>query len=97
MRVGGEPVRFGSPRDALALGVGMVYQHFRLVERFTVAENMVLGDPRQPMLLSTRRAERTVAELGEKYGLPVDPRARIEDLSVGASRSSRCCTGVPGS
>jgi general nucleoside transport system ATP-binding protein len=83
VRVGGEAVRFGSPRDALARGVGMVYQHFRLVERFTVAENVILGDPRQPMLLSTRRAERTVAELGERYGLPVDPRARVEDLSVG--------------
>jgi simple sugar transport system ATP-binding protein len=83
VRVGGKAVRFGSPRDALARGVGMVYQHFRLVERFTVAENVVLGDPRQPILLSTRRAERTVAELGERYGLPVDPRARVEDLSVG--------------
>lgn len=83
VRVHGEPVSFGSPRDALARGVGMVYQHFRLVERFTVAENVVLGDPRQPMLLSTRRAEKTVAELGEKYGLPVHPRARVEDLSVG--------------
>ena len=83
VRVGGESVRFGSPRDALALGVGMVYQHFRLVERFSVAENVILGDPRQPVLLSTRRAELTVTELGERYGLPVDPRARIEDLSVG--------------
>lgn len=81
--VGGEPVNFGSPRDALARGVGMVYQHFRLVERFTVAENVILGDPRQPMLLSTRRAENTVAELGRKYGLPVNPRANVEDLSVG--------------
>ena len=81
--VGGEPANFGSPRDALARGVGMVYQHFRLVERFTVAENVILGDPRQPMLLSTRRAENTVAELGRKYGLPVNPRASVEDLSVG--------------
>jgi len=83
VRIDGEPVHFGSPRDALARGVGMVYQHFRLVERFTVSENVVLGDPRQPVLLSTRRAEKTVAELGEKYGLPVDPRARVGNLSVG--------------
>ena len=81
--VGGETANFGSPRDALARGVGMVYQHFRLVERFTVAENIVLGDPRQPMLLSTRRAEETVSELGKKYRLPVNPRSRVEDLSVG--------------
>ena len=83
IRINGEPVQFGSPRDALAHGVGMVYQHFRLVERFTVAENVVLGDSRQPFMLSTRRAEKTVAELGERYGLPVHPRARASDLSVG--------------
>ncbi|MGI8866821.1 MAG: ATP-binding cassette domain-containing protein, partial [Rubrobacteraceae bacterium] len=81
--VGGKTAHFGSPRDALARGVGMVYQHFRLVERFTVAENIILGDPRQPMLLSTRRAEETVSDLGKKYRLPVNPRSRVEDLSVG--------------
>ena len=81
--VNGEPVRFGSPRDALARGIGMVYQHFRLVGRFTVTENVILGDTREKWLLNARRAERAVAELGERYGLPVHPRARVDDLSVG--------------
>ena len=83
LRINGEVVHLNGPRDALARGVGMVYQHFRLVERFTVAENVILGDPRQPALLDTRNAERIVGELGERYGLPVNPRARVADLSVG--------------
>ena len=80
----GEPVELRSPRDALARGVCMVHQHFRLVEPFTVAENVALGDPRDRTLVPDRRAlERRVAELAEQFGLAVDPRARIWQLSVG--------------
>ena len=82
----GEPVEFHSPRDALDAGIGMVHQHFRLVEPFTVAENVVARRPprRGRASCSDRRAiERRVAELGERYGLAVDPRARIWQLSVG--------------
>ena len=81
----GEPVRFHSPRDALDAGVCMVHQHFRLVDRFTVAENIVLGDHRKEatFFLHGRSVERTVAELGERYGLDVHPRAKIWQLSVG--------------
>jgi simple sugar transport system ATP-binding protein len=82
----GRPVRFTSPRDALDAGVGMVHQHFRLVAPFTVAENVVLGDHRhghRGFVLRGRAIERRVAELGEKYGLGVDPRSRIWQLSVG--------------
>jgi len=82
----GRPVRFHSPRDALDAGIGMVHQHFRLVEPFTVAENVVLGDHRdvgRTFLLRPRAIERRVAELAGRYGLDVDPRARIWQLSVG--------------
>jgi ABC-type uncharacterized transport system ATPase subunit len=82
----GKPARFQSPRDALAAGIGMVHQHFRLVESFTVAENVVLGDHRaegRSFLLHARALERRVADLGERYGLLVEPRARIWQLSVG--------------
>jgi simple sugar transport system ATP-binding protein len=82
----GEPVRFQSPRDALEAGIGMVHQHFRLVAPFTVAENVLLGDHRdegRSFVLHPRRIEQRVAELGERYGLDVDPRARIWQLSVG--------------
>ncbi len=82
----GEPVDFQSPRDALDAGIGMVHQHFRLVEPFTVAENVVLGDHRdlgRSFRLHSRAIEQRVAELGERYGIAVDPRARIWQLSVG--------------
>jgi simple sugar transport system ATP-binding protein len=61
----------------------MVYQHFRLVERFTVAENIVLGDPAQPKILRRADVEDRVAEIGERFSLPIDPRARISELTVG--------------
>ena len=82
----GERVEFHAPRDALDAGISMVHQHFRLVERFTVAENLALGDHRREgrsFRVHPRAIERRVAELEERYGLPVDPRARIWQLSVG--------------
>jgi simple sugar transport system ATP-binding protein len=83
VRLRGEAVRLRSPRDGLARGIGMVHQHFRLVPRFTVAENVLLGDRRQPWLLSTAKVEKAVAELGERYGLAIHPSARVSDLTVG--------------
>ena len=82
----GRPVELHAPRDALDAGVCMVHQHFRLVERFTVAENIALGDHRREgrsFRLRYRAIERRVADLGERYGLAVDPRARVWQLSVG--------------
>jgi simple sugar transport system ATP-binding protein len=82
----GVPVVFASPRDALDAGVGMVHQHFRLVERFTVAENIMLGDRRgagRRFLIDPHAVEGQVRDLGERYGLPVDPHRRIWQLSVG--------------
>jgi simple sugar transport system ATP-binding protein len=82
----GKEMQFHSPRDALDAGICMVHQHFRLVSPFTVAENVVLGDHRRegrPFVLQHGGIERRVAELGERYGMRVDPRARIWQLSVG--------------
>jgi ABC-type uncharacterized transport system ATPase subunit len=79
----GRPVYLRSPADALAVGVGMVYQHFRLVRPFTVAENLALGHPEAGLRLSRRRIDREAAGLAARYGLAVDPRARIWQLSVG--------------
>jgi ABC-type uncharacterized transport system ATPase subunit len=86
IRVYGQQVEFHAPRDALDAGISMVHQHFRLVDRFTVAENIALGDHRREgrsFRLRSRAIERRVAELGGRYGLTVDPRARIWQLSVG--------------
>jgi simple sugar transport system ATP-binding protein len=82
----GEPVHFDSPSDAIDVGIGMVHQHFRLVPPFTVAENIILGEHRpeaRSFVVQPRRIERRVAGLGERYGLAVDPRARVWQLSVG--------------
>lgn len=82
-RFDGEPQAFKSPKDAHAAGIGMVYQHFRLVPNLTVAENLALGHGDLKIRVSQGELEREAAELGEKYGLPVDPAARIWQLSVG--------------
>jgi ABC-type uncharacterized transport system ATPase subunit len=85
IRIGGQPVTMHSPKDAIERGIGMVHQHFMLIPVMTVAENIVLGtEPRRDgVLLDLSAAERRVRELSDQYGLSVDPRARIEDISVG--------------
>src|SRR5688572_22567335 len=81
----GNAVRLGSPRSAIDHGVGMVHQHFMLIPVMTVAENIVLAvEPsRQAILFDQREAERRVRELSQQFGLAVDPRAKIEDITVG--------------
>ncbi len=78
-----QPVVVRSPRDAINLGLGMVHQHFMLVESHTVAENIILGldDPR--FALNLGRVEKEIAALADRYHLQVDPRAKIWQLSVG--------------
>ena len=79
----GRPLRLTSPRQAMANGVGLVAQHFHLARRHTVAENIALGLPDTPFLRPTRSLERRISELGEHYGLDVDPTARVWQLSPG--------------
>ena len=83
MLMDGEIVDLKSPKDALAAGIGMVYQHFRLVSNLTVAENLALGNPEVGLRLSQSELEAEARELGERYDFPVDPTARIWQLSVG--------------
>lgn len=79
----GEAVRLRSPHDAADRGIGMVYQHFRLVPSLTVAENMILGLPGQGVRLVLRSVEARVREIAEEYGLEVRPDAYVWELSVG--------------
>jgi general nucleoside transport system ATP-binding protein len=83
VRVEGAPVAFGSPRDAIAAGLGMVHQHFTLVPSQTVTENILLGLDRPRFLLRERRSEAEVAALADRFGMRVDPRAPVWQLSVG--------------
>jgi ABC-type uncharacterized transport system ATPase subunit len=88
--VDGEARTFHSPRDAIRAGIGMVHQHFMLVPVFTVAENIALGaeETRGGPLgwLDRRRNRRDVLETSQRYGLPVDPDALVENLPVGAQQ-----------
>ncbi len=82
--VNGKAVRMNTPRDAIALGIGMVHQHFQLVPVMTVAENIMLGSESvKNGFLDTRAVARRIEELSNRYNLSVDPYAVIEDLPVG--------------
>ena len=84
IRKNGQPVRIHNPNDANALSIGMVHQHFKLVECFTVLDNIILGvEPNRMGFLEKRQARQKVMALSEKYGLRVDPDALVEDISVG--------------
>ena len=80
----GKEVQIKNPNDANALGIGMVHQHFKLVECFTVLDNIIMGvEPNKFGFLQKKEARAKVLELSEKYGLHIDPDAYIEDITVG--------------
>lgn len=84
IRMNGKPVKINNPNDANDLGIGMVHQHFKLVEIFTVLENIILGvEPNKLGFLQKKEAREKVMKLSEKYGLKVNPDALIEKISVG--------------
>ena len=84
IRKDGEKVTINDPNDANALGIGMVHQHFKLVECFSVLDNIILGvETTKNGFLQKEEARKKVVELSEKYGLFVDPDAIIEDITVG--------------
>jgi simple sugar transport system ATP-binding protein len=80
----GKPTTFGSARDAIRAGIGMVHQHFMLIPVMTVAENIVLGiEPRDGIFLDERGAEKRVRELSQQFGLAVEPTSLVSDITVG--------------
>jgi simple sugar transport system ATP-binding protein len=83
LRIGGQVVDLRSPADAIARSVGMVYQHFMLIESFTVTENVMLGLPDSGIRLDTAHVESELRRLSDAYGLDIDPTAHIWQLSVG--------------
>ncbi|PWH16275.1 MAG: heme ABC transporter ATP-binding protein [Anaerolineae bacterium] len=84
IRINGQPVRIKSPKEAIALGIGMIHQHFMLVDTLTVAENIALGLPSsRGFVTDLDRVSKRTLELAERYGLHVDPGAYIWQLSVG--------------
>lgn len=84
IKVKGQPVKITDPNVANRLGIGMVHQHFMLVHNFTVTENIILGsEPTKGGKINIKDAAAKVEELSKRYGLAVDPYAKIEDISVG--------------
>ncbi|MDP4083096.1 MAG: ABC transporter ATP-binding protein [Bacillota bacterium] len=84
IRVKEKPVKISNPNIANDLGIGMVHQHFMLVDVFTVTENIILGkEITSAGRIDLKKAEREVREISERYGLAVDPKAKISDISVG--------------
>ena len=85
IRLRGKAVHFHSAHDAIAHGLGMVHQHFMLVPTFTVAENLMVGQPspRGPLLENRKTVARRITQLSEQFGLKVDPAAEVWQLSVG--------------
>lgn len=84
IRVNGKEVKITSPNIANDLGIGMVHQHFMLVDTFTVTENIILGkEPTKGGKIDLKEAAQEVRQLSERYGLKIDPDAKISDISVG--------------
>jgi simple sugar transport system ATP-binding protein len=83
IRYRGREVRITGPRDAIALGIGMIHQHFMLIPPLTVAENVVLGDERGGPALDDRAIEKRVRDLEERFAIAVEPGARVEDIPLG--------------
>ena len=79
--VEGREVVIRSPKDAFALGIGMIHQHFKLVDVLTAAENIILGLPGK-LRLDMREVEREIRALTEKYGFEIDPHEKIYEMSV---------------
>ena len=81
--IDGKPIVIDSPKTAIHAGIGMVHQHFMLVQPFTITENIVLGmEPVNGIRLDMKRARESVLEISQRYQLAIDPDARIEDISV---------------
>lgn len=79
----GKKVEFSSPKDAVNQGVGMVHQHFKLVQSFTVAENVMLAVKKLEQVYHLKEIERSITEQSERFGLSVNPKAKLWQLSVG--------------
>jgi simple sugar transport system ATP-binding protein len=83
IEIDGQETKIESPSDAIAHGIGMVHQHFKLINTFTVAENIALSQSHGSFLLKEDEIAAEIGKFGEKYGLYVDPKAFIWQLSVG--------------
>lgn len=86
IRIDGEEVRFSSPKDSIRLGIGMIHQHFKLVDVMTAKENVIIGQP-AGFFLRGKKLAKEVKALSDKYGLDVEPDKKVYDMSVGEKQT----------
>ena len=86
IRIDGEEVRFSSPKDSIRLGIGMIHQHFKLVDVMTAKENVIIGQP-AGFFLRGKKLAKEVKALSDKYGLDLDPDKKVYDMSVGEKQT----------
>ena len=80
----GEEIVNNSPKKAIKMGIGMVHQHFMLIEPFTVTENIILGyEGKNNLIIDRNKAKEEVLNLSKEYGLLIDPDSKVSDISVG--------------
>ena len=84
--INGKPVSFRSPKDAIAAGIGMVHQHFKLIDVFTAAENIVMGQQKSA-ITRTKKMEEKITALNEKFGLSIEPGKKVYNMSVSEKQS----------
>ncbi|MDR3364154.1 MAG: ABC transporter ATP-binding protein, partial [Clostridiales Family XIII bacterium] len=84
--VNGEEARFASPKDSIAKGVGMIHQHFKLVDVMTAADNIALGGG-AGLILNQKKLDRKITELSDRYGLDVNPRKKVYEMGVGEKQT----------
>jgi len=82
----GKRIQFGSPKDSIAMGIGMIHQHFKLVEVMTAKENIILGE-RGKTLVHGKKLTKEIKELSDKYGLDIDPDKKVYNMSVGEKQT----------
>ena len=85
--INGEEVVIKSPQDSLQLGIGMVHQHFKLVDVFTAKENILLGIERQFFKEASRNVEERIQEMCDKYGFELDPNKKVYNMTVGEKQT----------
>ena len=86
IRIDGEEVRFSSPKDSIRLGIGMIHQHFKLVDVMTAKENVIIGQP-SGFFVHGKNLAKGVKELSDRYGLDVEPDKKVYDMSVGEKQT----------
>lgn len=86
IRIDGKEVRFSSPKDSIKLGIGMIHQHFKLVDVMTAKENVIIGQP-AGFFVHGKKLAKEVKELSDRYGLDVDPDKKVYDMSVGEKQT----------